>query len=313
MDKDKFIIGRWYKYKNWYIKYKETVDGIFVSSEEINNYKNYKKCDSLFGKPDHEKVLLEDLSEIQEYLPEGHPDKISSTSKFKVGDWIMFDGSVTAGPYQIKSFRKDGVAIDQNGDVRAVQFMYRFATPEEIPVSSIPEYVECIEDFNGYGIKGRTYKFITISGPHWGVICNLKCDRYNGGDMLYFNPKQFKPSTKEDYDAQLPKRIPKYEEIITKFKVGDFVISDIDYLTLPCNTVSQILEVFDTGRIKLKEGEFNSKDFKLVLSSKLVSIKEEPMYSYVGDPLPKTKPLIENVQSISVNLRTKKTNNKFKF
>jgi hypothetical protein len=41
--------------------------------------------------------------------------------------------------------------------------------------------------------------------------------------------------------------------------------------------------------------------------------KEEPCYAYVGDPLPKTKPLIEDVQSVSVNLSTKKKTNKFKF
>ena len=41
--------------------------------------------------------------------------------------------------------------------------------------------------------------------------------------------------------------------------------------------------------------------------------KQEPIYVYVGDLLPtiKTKPLIEDVQSVSVNLRTKKKSIKF--
>jgi hypothetical protein len=39
--------------------------------------------------------------------------------------------------------------------------------------------------------------------------------------------------------------------------------------------------------------------------------KQEPIYAYIGDPLP--KPLIDNVQSINVNLRTKKKTNKLKF
>jgi uncharacterized protein YukJ len=38
-----------------------------------------------------------------------------------------------------------------------------------------------------------------------------------------------------------------------------------------------------------------------------------PVYTYVGDPLPTTKPLIENVQSINITLRTKKQINKLKF
>lgn len=41
--------------------------------------------------------------------------------------------------------------------------------------------------------------------------------------------------------------------------------------------------------------------------------KQEPIYAYVGDPLPtiKTKPLIEDVQSVSIKLRTKRKSIKF--
>jgi hypothetical protein len=41
--------------------------------------------------------------------------------------------------------------------------------------------------------------------------------------------------------------------------------------------------------------------------------KDYPLYAYVGDPLPTIKTLIENVQSVNVNLRTKKQINKLKF
>jgi hypothetical protein len=75
--KQNFIVGRWYKYKDWYIKYKETVGGIFKCSEQINDDRKYNKYDGFFGEADHNKVLLEDLSEIQQYLPDGHPDKIT--------------------------------------------------------------------------------------------------------------------------------------------------------------------------------------------------------------------------------------------
>jgi hypothetical protein len=73
-----FIVGKWYKYSGWYIKYKETDErGLFRSSEEINNYNNYFKGVGQFGKADSSKVLLEDLTEIQPYLPDNHPDKIN--------------------------------------------------------------------------------------------------------------------------------------------------------------------------------------------------------------------------------------------
>ena len=53
--------------------------------------------------------------------------------------------------------------------------------------------------------------------------------------------------------------------------------------------------------------------------AELVSLPETqtdyPLYATVGDPLPTstTKPLIENVQSINITLRTKKQINKLKF
>ena len=82
--KSKFEVGKWYKYAAhttnvWYIKYQKTdSNGIFIASEYIDNKRIYKNNLNNFtcGKADSKKVLLTDLSEIQQYLPEGHPDKI---------------------------------------------------------------------------------------------------------------------------------------------------------------------------------------------------------------------------------------------
>jgi len=84
-------------------------------------------------------------------------------------------------------------------------------TPEEC----IPEYLECIEGDSGYQVEGRIYKFAYISGPHWGVQCNLKCGGYEPGDTLFFNTTNLKASTKEAYEAQLHPP--------SKFNVGDVV------------------------------------------------------------------------------------------
>ena len=74
--KPKFEVGKWYKYNDWYIKYFEhSSDGIWKSSEEINAEGKYRNCFSNFGCNDN-KQLLTDLSEIQQYLPDGHEDKI---------------------------------------------------------------------------------------------------------------------------------------------------------------------------------------------------------------------------------------------
>ena len=86
-----FIPGKWYKYNGWYIKYKDHVDDIWRSSEQINYSKKYNKIESRFGgrDSDDKKILLIDLSEIQEYLPDGHPDKIIK-QKFEIGKWYKW-------------------------------------------------------------------------------------------------------------------------------------------------------------------------------------------------------------------------------
>ena len=72
----KFEVGKWYKYCNWYIKYSHhSPTGVWVASEKIDDSRKYSKKESNFG-GDNDKELLTDLSEIQQYLPEGHPDKI---------------------------------------------------------------------------------------------------------------------------------------------------------------------------------------------------------------------------------------------
>ena len=76
-----FIPGKWYKYNRWYIKYKEHIDNVWRSSEQIDSYKKYSQNEGSFGDRDSDdkKILLIDLSEIQEYLPEGHVDKFCET------------------------------------------------------------------------------------------------------------------------------------------------------------------------------------------------------------------------------------------
>lgn len=148
-----FIVGKWYKYDNWYIKYKETrSDGTFVSSEEIRYNRLYQKINSLFGKANNEKILLEDLKEIQDFLPQGHPNKVEQISEFKKGDYIVTlegDFSMTncakinycfkqrvnnkcIHPYcDLKNSSANGnteLKFDKSGKLKN----WRYATPEEI-------------------------------------------------------------------------------------------------------------------------------------------------------------------------------------
>lgn len=72
----KFVEGKWYKYNNWYIKFQCNSGGLFKASEEINGYGKHSYCNSYFGECNINKILLTDLTEIQQYLPPNHSDLI---------------------------------------------------------------------------------------------------------------------------------------------------------------------------------------------------------------------------------------------
>ena len=80
-----FKVGSWYKYNGYYLKYSETNDrNIFIASEYIDTKRNEFK-DKLnnftCGEANDSKELVTDLSVIQQYLPEGHPDLFNTLNK----------------------------------------------------------------------------------------------------------------------------------------------------------------------------------------------------------------------------------------
>ena len=96
-DKPKFEVGKWYKKKDcgYFIKYfgkKEhnsryaTLYSEFISS--YGEYKSYPEGTVGVGYVDEDGWYeLKDLSEIQQYLPDGHPDKIKVQPEYIVGKW----------------------------------------------------------------------------------------------------------------------------------------------------------------------------------------------------------------------------------
>jgi hypothetical protein len=79
--KPEFIVGKWYKYNGCYIKLKCIKNGSFLASDDIV-YSRYDGKGGYYGQIDgfkKEYILLTDLSEIQQYLPDGHVDKQNNT------------------------------------------------------------------------------------------------------------------------------------------------------------------------------------------------------------------------------------------
>lgn len=89
-----FEVGKWYKTKaGSYVKFLKITSYAFIASEYIYHVdKRYVSDQATFGpaKPS-QFVLIQDLSTIQQYLPDGHPDKIEivNTTKFRKDDYIV--------------------------------------------------------------------------------------------------------------------------------------------------------------------------------------------------------------------------------
>ena len=176
--------------------------------------------------------------------------KQEGSSRFKIGDWIIWDGSYKGQAIKIASI-EDGGHIDTGGNWRDTKSPhYRLAHSHEIPKEEIDMKLiqeECKRRFPiGCTFKGvnNTYECVLRDG----------CATYS---------------------------IHKDSQIYAHSGAG-------------C--------LYDNG-----------------VYAELVSLPETqtyyPLYATVGDPLPTstTKPLIENVQSINITLRTKKQINKLKF
>jgi len=97
---DKFIVGKWYKRDTGsYVKFLELRYNIFISSEELlkSNSFQYFKGEGSMGDVTSSRntyTLLEDLSEIQQYLPIFHPDKLPEKKSlvFKKDVWYKYHG-----------------------------------------------------------------------------------------------------------------------------------------------------------------------------------------------------------------------------
>lgn len=115
-EKPKFEVGKWYKFNNTSFKNPKTYakflkiddDKYFWFSEYIGdeNHRFYN------GNWYVDKVsnILTDLSEIQQYLPEGHPDKFEkkeSKCEFKVGDFVGCEGFSGKNFYEIAKIEGD--------------------------------------------------------------------------------------------------------------------------------------------------------------------------------------------------------------
>ena len=89
-EESKFEVGKWYKIegiKNAYRKCSDVQDGRFYYMEYLTPIYGKNSAHTLLTAP----LELLDLSEIQQYLPKGHPDLIvKPIEKWSVGSYVVF-------------------------------------------------------------------------------------------------------------------------------------------------------------------------------------------------------------------------------
>lgn len=237
--KPKFEVGKWYKAKNdsnlYYIKFKRR-DGYGIHGETmyVGIGAKYKEEDfwanNNFEKQALNKGALIDLTEIQQYLPEGHPDKIVKNPKFEVGKWYrvtdgknkaigkslwyakslsVLNGVIKAGEYWHDYLSTDG-CFGSIGDytftevpLSEIQQYLPDGHPDKIKIEEkIPEYVECISWEGKYCAAGEVYPIVKYNEDIRYVTC--KSPHFTSGNISCTAGK-FKFSTKEAYEAQFNK------------------------------------------------------------------------------------------------------------
>lgn len=223
-----FEIGKWYKANLkegiFYLKLLKQEKNKIWASEQISVktssfVKEPTLCfdDSVNYETDRYE-LLADLSEIQQYLPLGHPDKIVNTnSMYKVGDFVLANGSGGAGGWNSQIVQlldlsvgsKQGGKLNKNSDFVAKLLnrktytiansnIERKAKLEEIKTDllSKDELLEVAKQFYPIGTKFRT------------IYGDNKTGTVKFNDANYFekhgNPLNI-TVTVEEYEENCPK------------------------------------------------------------------------------------------------------------
>jgi hypothetical protein len=230
----KFIEGKWYKINNcWWAKF-QTIHGsgtYWRYSEAISQSKIYTDLPhNLSDWKDVSIELLNDLSEIQAYLPEGHVDKIKKEVLVQTGfdqqkacATCKYNHNCSKAPHNTKG--QTCPAIDGQHYPKEINTMKE-------NVEEIPEYVELFKEGFDYNYLGRIFK--TSEAPPWKEWTWKYILNENTEFKQYFRPltasiynTQFKKEEPVDLLAEAKKRYP----ISSKFKCpnGNKSLYESDY------------------------------------------------------------------------------------
>jgi len=235
---NKFEVGRWYKINNcWWAKFLKLEKNDWRMSESITAYGTYMRGSFSIDLDDSNRnpTLLTDLSEIQQYLPSDHPDKLVKQQlmnkhnlvvgkyyTFKGADeniyWFRFKELLGSSVYG-SGFRNNGKYLNwtegdfnlTNGntfkEVTEQEAKGIAALPHEIPNNqpkvndSNTQYWECIDKGGSLRFTvGKIYKL--VEGKTINSYSPFIDDTGKENGFSRSNSKFFKPSTETAYNAQ---------------------------------------------------------------------------------------------------------------
>jgi len=288
-----FIVGKWYKNlkeKGFYGKFKALKpNNRFECSEFIDinhNYQKHEYDDSSWFYEDDGHELLKDLSEIQEYLPSGHPDKIKSEENLSIENLVKYEYYYTKeeGYWSIFRFKSDkkqnkaeySCLINCIDDFRTNDWVSlnnritRKATKEEIewlelcskhskfiPFDEISSYKETSKQENNFTpeyVECINSKFHGNHKVTVGKIYTFPNIIFNNGEKLNLNNnfnvwlKEFKPSTKEAYNLQFIKQQPLLPEDCYSQDVIE-IGDEVEIITSVSNNWYKIGETYKVVKI----------------------------------------------------------------
>jgi hypothetical protein len=313
-----FKKGKWYKGEanNYYIKFDriEKYDGFnkIYYTERIYS-KEYKKISDCWANNDLEYYALHnpvDLSEIQEFLPDNHEDKIVKEEDY-TGRWIkalsdniQYTGVKLGEVIQIiskpNSYRLDKTSSGCIGmGIQCPLDTSQWELVEEHKQNSkvVPGYVKCVQALM-HAKVGKIYPVVDEK--------HCLCEQ---GNTYNWDEIQFTAATKQEYDAQFSNEQDPLYICKQKYRKGMRVRSASK---TGMYSGEFIIDV-EPREFRNLSGDANIVDYScspgyLYFNGEYAEILEEGIYDI--SEIIKTKPSIEPVQSVDVNLRTKKQINK---
>jgi hypothetical protein len=251
LKEEDFIKGKWYKdtkhHEVRYCKFDYLKDGYVHFTDFIYpNSRGYGEYNGNWGFRNN--FIEVDVLKIQEFLPNGHVDKISEPVKEwmpKVGDWIYAERS--KDDYRAKEFipvfKLEEICEEKGFPawlrpekrvISGVKIEYcRPATQDEIPkepyssTEKLPEYVKLIKDWSvDDEYMGEVFELSSLDNLSKFKNCPTK-EQFRKEITSWIEMGYFRVAAKEEWEQQnKPSLVGRYIKALIAYPNGGFVKKD---------------------------------------------------------------------------------------